>query len=260
MNHFLVCIFILTYSLLSFTQEVRVDSSFQQKYVLSNFKGEYILHDLSQRLTFASPGALNQNLTVGSSLFPYISLIALESGAVRSDDQECIRMLKSDELNYNAIQQRQTDYFIQLMELIGKDKISTWLSKINFGQLEKETFNGFPYLNNCLNITLENQLSVLKSLYFLNLPFSYQSMIEVKNSFQLKKNEVKELQFFEGSANDQTWLMGWFTVKKHTYLFVQHTKKLDPKLISTKTPFQILGDLFYRIGYIESGECSQFGF
>jgi hypothetical protein len=155
----------LTYSFLSFTQEVRVDSSFQQKYALSNLKGEYIVYDLNQRITFASPGALNQNLTVGSSLFPYISLIALESGAVRSDDQECIRMLKNEGLNFNVIQQRQTDYFIQLMELIGKDKLSTWLSKINFGQLEKKTFNGFPYLNNCLKISLEDQLLVLKGLY-----------------------------------------------------------------------------------------------
>jgi beta-lactamase class D len=135
---------------------VRIDSSFQQKYFLSNLKGEYIVYDLNQRITFASPGALNQNLTVGSSLFPYISLIALESGAVRSDDQECIRMLKNEGLNFNAIQQRQTDYFIQLMELIGKDKLSIWLSKINFGHLEKETFNGFPYLNNCLKISFGN--------------------------------------------------------------------------------------------------------
>lgn len=260
MNRWLIYFSFLVCTFTGFSQEVLVDDSFKEKYSASNFEGEYIIHDLSQRLTMGTSGSFTSKYSVDATIFPYISLIALESGAVRSDDQECIRMLKNDELNYNTIQQRQTDYFIQLMELIGKDKLSTWLSKINFGQLEKKTFNGFPYLNNCLKISLEDQLLVLKSLYFFNLPFSYQSMIEVKNSFQLKKNEVKELQFFEGSANDQTWLMGWFTVKKHTYLFVQHTKKLDPKLISTKTPFQILGDLFYRIGYIESGECSQFGF
>jgi len=250
----------LTYSFLSFTQEVRVDSSFQQKYALSNLKGEYIVYDLNQRITFASPGALNQNLTVGSSLFPYISLIALESGAVRSDDQECIRMLKNEGLNFNAIQQRQTDYFIQLMELIGKDKLSTWLSKINFGHLEKETFNGFPYLNNCLKISLEEQLLVLKSLYFFNLPFSYQSMIEVKKIFQLKNFGEKELQFFEASSNDKTWLMGWFILKKQTYFFVQQTEIIDDKSPSFRTPYQLLGDLFYRLGYIESEECTQFGF
>ena len=239
---------------------MRIDSSFNQKYALSNLKGEYIVYDLNQRITFASSGALNQNFTVGSSLFPYVSLIAMESGAVRSDDQECVRMLKNEGVNFSAAPQRQTDYFIQLMELIGKDKLSTWLSKINFGQLEKETFNGFPYLNNCLKISLEDQLLVLKSLYFLNLPFSYQSMIDVKNNFQTKKFGEKEVHWMEVTTNGKTWTLGWMTVKNNTYLFVQHTKKLNEKVISSRTPFQLLGDLFYRIGYIESGECSQFGF
>lgn len=237
-----------------------LDDSFKEKYSSSNFEGEYIIHDLSHRLTMATSGSLTSKYSVDATIFPYISLIALESGSVRSDDKECIKMLKPDGVSSDVFQEKQSDYFFFLMQTIGVEKLNTWLSKVNIGRQDNETMKGFPDLNNCLNITLENQLSVLKSLYFLNLPFSYQSMIEVKNSFQLKKNEVKELQFFEGSANDQTWLMGWFTVKKHTYLFVQHTKKLDPKLISTKTPFQILGDLFYRIGYIESGECSQFGF
>lgn len=239
---------------------MRVDSSFHQKYALSNLKGEYIVHDLNQRVTFASPGALNQNFTVGPTLFPYISLIAMESGAVRSDDQECIRMLKNEGVNFSAVPQRQTDYFIQLIELIGKEKLGTWLSKINFALLEKETFKGFPYLNNCLKISLEHQFSALKSLYFFNLPFSYQSMIEVKKIFQLKKFGEKELHFFETSANDQTWLMGWFTVKKQTYFFVQHTEILDDKSTSSRTPYQMLGDLFYRLGYIESEECTQLGF
>jgi len=144
---------------------VLLDDSFKEKYSASNFEGEYIIHDLSQRLTMGTSGSFTSKYSVDATIFPYISLIALESGAVLSDDQECIRMLKSDELNYNAIQQRQTDYFIQLMELIGKDKLSSWLSKINFGQLENETFNGFPYLNNCLKISLEDQLLVLKGLY-----------------------------------------------------------------------------------------------
>jgi len=250
----------LTYSIFSFTQGLVVDSSFHQKYALSNLKGEYIVHDLNQRVTFASPGALNQNFTVGSSLFPYISLIAMESGAVRSDDQECVRMLKNEGVNFSAAPQRQTDYFIHLIELIGKEKLSTWLTKINFGLLEKETFKGFPYLNNCLKISLENQFSALKSLCFLNLPFSYQSMIEVKKIFQLKKFGGKELHFFETSANDQTWLMGWFTVKKQTYFFVQHTEILDDKSTASRTPYQMLGDLFYRLGYIDSEECTQLGF
>ena len=239
---------------------MRIDSSFYQKYVLSNLKGEYIVYDLNQRITFASSGALNQKFTVGPTLFPYISLIAIESGAVRSDDQECIRMLKNEGVNFSAVLQRQTDYFIQLMELIGKDKLTTWLSKINFGHLEKETFNGFPYLNNCLKISLESQLSTFKSLYFLNLPFSYQSMIEVKKIFQLKNFGEKELQFFEASSNDKTWLMGWFTLKKQTCFFVQHTEIMDDKSTSFRTPFQLLGDLLYRLGYIDSEECSQFGF
>lgn len=237
-----------------------VDSSFHQKYTLSNLKGEYIVHDLNQRITFASSGALNKKFTVGPSLFPYVSLIAIESGAVRSDDQECIRMLKNEGVNFSAVPQSQTDYFIQLIGLIGKDKLSTWLTKINFGLLEKETFNGFPYLNNCLKISLESQLSTLKSLYFLNLPFSYQSMIEVKKIFQLKKFGEKELQFFEASANNQTWLMGWFTLKKLTCFFVQHTEILDDKSTASRTSYQMLGDLFYRLGYIESEECTQLGF
>jgi beta-lactamase class D len=184
----------------------------------------------------------------------------MESGAVRSDDEECVRMLKNEGVNFSAAPQRQTDYFIQLMDLIGKNKLTTWLSKINFGLLEKETFNGFPYLNNCLKISLESQLSTMKSLYFLNLPFSYQSMIEVKKIFQSKSIGEKELQFFEASGGDQTWLMGWFTVKKHTYFFVQHTEILDDKSTSFRTPYQMLGDLFYRLGYIESEECTQLGF
>lgn len=239
---------------------MRIDSSFNQKYALSNLKGEYIVYDQNQRITFASSGALNQNFTVGPTLFPYISLIAMESGAVRFDDQECIRMLKNEGVNFSEVPQRQTDYFIHLMELIGKDKLSTWLSKINFGLFEKETFKGFPYLNNCLKISLESQLLTLKSLYFFNLPFSYQSMIEVKKIFQLKKFGEKELQFFEASANNQTWLMGWFTLKKQTYFFVQHTEILDDKSTAFRTPYQMLVDLFYRLGYIESEECTQLGF
>jgi len=260
LNRWLICFSFLVCTFTGFSQEVLVDDSFKEKYSISNFEGDYIIQDLSHRLTMATSGSLTSKYSVDATIFPYISLIALESGAVRSDDQECIRMLKNDELNYNAIQQRQIDYFIQLMELIGKDKLSTWLSKINFGQLEKETFNGFPYLNICLNITLENQLSILKSLYFLNLPFSYQSMIDVKNNFQTKKFGEKEVHWMEVTTNGKTWALGWMTVKNNTYLFVQHTKKLNEKVISSRTPFQLLGDLFYSIGYIESGECSQFGF
>jgi len=229
-------------------------------YTLSNIKGEYIVHDLNQHISFASSGALNQKFTVESSLFPYISLIAMESGAVRSDDQECIQMLKNEGVNFSEVPQRQTDYFNHLIELIGKEKLRTWLTKINFGMIEKETFREFPYLNNCLKISLENQLSVLKSVYFLNLPFSFQSMIQVKKSFQFSKIGEKELHFFETTSDGKNWLMGWFTVKKNTCLFVQYTEKKDGKFPVFRTPYQILGDLFYRLGYIESDECIQLGF
>jgi beta-lactamase class D len=85
-------------------------------------------------------------------------------------------------------------------------------------------------------------------------------MIEVKKIFQLKKFGEKELQFFEASANNQTWLMGWFTLKKQTCFFVQHTEILDDKSTASRTPYQMLGDLFYRLGYIDSEECTQLGF
>lgn len=260
MNLWLSCFSFLVCTFIGFSQEVLLDDSFKEKYSTSNFEGEYIIHDLSQRLTMATSGSFTSKYSIDATIFPYISLIALESGSVRSDDTECIKMLKPDGVSSDVFQEKQSNYFFFLMQTIGVEKLNTWLSKINFGQLEKETFNGFPYLNNCLKISLEDQLLVLKSLYFLNLPFSYQSMIDVKNNFQTKKFGEKEVRWMEVTTNGKTWIIGWFTVKKYTYLFVQHTKKLDPKLISTKTPFQILGDLFYRIGYIESGECSQFGF
>ena len=260
MKNWLLCFRFLICTFIGYSQDLLLDDSFKEKYSSSNFEGEYIIEDLYQRLKIASSGSFSVKYSVDATIFPYIALIALESGAVRSDDQECIRMLKNEGVNFIPDPQRQTDYFIQLIGLIGKDKLSTWLTKINFGLLEKETFKGFPYLNNCLKISLENQFSALKRLYFLNLPFSYQSMIEVKKIFQLKKFGEKELHFFETSANDQTWLMGWFTFKKQTCFFVQHTEILDDKSTSSRTPYQMLGDLFYRLGYIESEECSQFGF
>ena len=132
---------------------------------------------------------------------------------------------------YEAFRVSAVPYYQEVARRIGKDTMQFWLDSLKYGaktDTEKvvirsaiDTF----WLDNSIKITPDEQLGVVKRLYFDQLPFfkTYQEM--VKRAMLFENNSNYKLAYktgwgFNEQGNNIGWVVGWIEENHHPYFFV----------------------------------------
>jgi len=112
------------------------------------------------------------------------------------------------------------------------------------------------WLDNSLKITPDQQLGLVKRLYFDQLPFfkSYQEM--VKRAMLFENNSNYRLGYktgwgFKENGNAIGWVVGWVEENNHPYFFVLNIESPDKDFDMSTIRMKMLKNILKQLGFFE---------
>jgi beta-lactamase class D len=196
------------------------------------------------------------------------SLVGIETGRVR-DSAAVIRWdsvvrpiaeWNKDLKMYEAFTYSAVPWFQELARRIGKDTMQHWLDTLGYGGLKgkyqiKNNLDTF-WLDNSLKVTADEQLGLVKKLYFGQLPFQPRSQRIVKNMMKREENSNYKLSYKTGwGTTDKNhalgWIVGWIEENNHPYFFVLQVESPDRNYDMSTVRLKILKDILKQYGFME---------
>ena len=198
------------------------------------------------------------------------SLIGLQTGKISSDSmvikwdgvKRRVEDWNHDLTMYKAFRASAVPYYQEVARRIGKDTMQYWLNTIKYGAkndtdkiLIRSAIDTF-WLDNSLKITPDQQLGLVKQLYFNQLAF-----------FKTYQETVKRAMLFESNANYRLgcktgwgftekdhalgWIVGWIEENNHPYFFVLNIESPDKNFDMGKVRMKMLKDILKQLGFFE---------
>lgn len=145
-------------------------------------------------------------------------------------------------------------YYQEVARRIGKDTMQLWLDSLKYGNKKMDNSVDIFWLDNSLRITPDEQLGLIKKLYFGQLPFSKTTMDIVKKVMIQEENSNYILAYKTGwnykeNGKSNGWILGWIEENKHPYFFVLNTEgahNIDPAIRKN-----ILTGILKQLGFME---------
>jgi len=147
-------------------------------------------------------------------------------------------------------------WYQEVARRIGRDTIEKWIDSLQYGNMNISGPVDSFWLNNTLKISPDEQLGLVKKLYFDQLPFQKRSQQIVRDVMLIENNTLYKLSYKTGLGFDEAqnvigWMVGWVEENRHVYFFVTliktPDKNIDPEVRMNITK-RILQDLGFFKG------------
>ncbi len=192
------------------------------------------------------------------------SLIGLQSGII-TDENMVIKWdgLRRQRAEWNkdmnmkeAFKVSCVPYYQEVARRIGKDTMKHWIDSLAYGNKNMSGPIDSFWLNNNLKISPDEQLGLLKKLYFDQLPFRKSVQQIVRNVMLQEDNTLYKLSYktgwgFDESNNNIGWVAGWIEENRHVYFFVTLVRSADPKIDMRAVRMDITKDILKHYGFLE---------
>lgn len=201
------------------------------------------------------------------------SLIGLQTGVISSDSMVIpwdgitrpVAAWNKDLDMVEAFRVSAVPYYQEVARRIGKDTMEAWLNKLKYGarndtdkvkiQSAVDTF----WLDNTLRVTPDQELGLVKMLYFDQLPFFKVYQESVKRAMLMEDTPDYRMGYKTGwSGWDPVrqrhiaWVVGWIEENRHPYFFAlnleSNQQEADMPAIRMKILKEILGDMGFFKG------------
>lgn len=145
-------------------------------------------------------------------------------------------------------------YYQEVARRIGKDTMQRWLDSLKYGNRKISKIDTF-WLDNTLKITPDEQLGLVKRLYFDQLPFDKRSQRIVRTVMLQEDNADYKLSYktgwgFKENGKSLGWVVGWIEENKHPYFFVLNLEGAhDMDMITVR--MNILKGILKKLGFME---------
>lgn len=261
------CIVILASCSLNNAEE---DKSIEKYFTENNLTGTFALFDNGTgKFTVYNMNRYRDSLYLPCSTFKIVnSLIGIETGRVRDTSavikwDSVVRAIpewNQDLTMQSAFTYSAVPWFQELARRIGKDTMQHWLDTLGYGGFKGKYKIGNNldtfWLDNTLKVTADEQLGLVKKLYFGQLPFQPRSQREVKNMMKREDNSNYQLSYKSGwGRTDKNhalgWLVGWIEENNHPYFFVLQVESPDPAYDLSTVRLKILKDILKQYGFME---------
>lgn len=196
------------------------------------------------------------------------SLIGLETGAVRDDSAviawDSIRRgrpeCETDLTMIDAFRISCPAWYQEMARRIGREKMQHYLDTLGYAAKNgrfviKDNLDTF-WLDNSARITADEQLGLVKKLYFDQLPFQKRSQELVKNMMLIEDNSNYRLGYKTGwgytpEGHSLGWIVGWIEENKHAYFFALQIEDPDRTRNIGPLRLQILKSILRQYGFME---------
>jgi beta-lactamase class D len=151
-------------------------------------------------------------------------------------------------------------WYQQLARRIGKDTMQYWLDTLGyaarFGKFKIADNLDTFWLDNSAKITADEQLGLVKKLYFDQLPFTKRSQRIVRDMMLWENNANYQLSYKTGwgtndKGNQLAWIIGWIEENKHPYFFVLQLESADRNIDMATIRINMLKEMLKKYGFFE---------
>ncbi|HVZ24921.1 MAG TPA: penicillin-binding transpeptidase domain-containing protein [Sediminibacterium sp.] len=146
-------------------------------------------------------------------------------------------------------------YYQEVARRIGKDTMLHWLDSLHYGKRTGPFLIDTFWLNNSLKITPDEQLGLVKKLYFGQLPFQKRTQDIVKKVMLQESNANYRLSYKTGWAHRENgnsigWVVGWIEENRHPYFFVLNMEA-PPSIDLAAVRLTLLKNILRAEGFFE---------
>jgi beta-lactamase class D len=215
--------------------------------LFNNASGQFSMYNLSQ--------FKDSSFTPASTFKIVNALVGIETGRI-VDEKMTIAIDSMGPIRMDtAFKQSVVPYFREVARSIGKDTMQHWLDSLQYGNKKIGNAIDSFWLNNSLLVTPDEQLGLVKKLYFGQLPFQKRTQEIVKQVMLQKANSQYAISYKTGlgyKKNGQgiAWVVGWIEENKHPYFFVLQIE--GPATVDLKNArLSVLNAILKEQGFFE---------
>ena len=241
------CLLCIVYLFSCSPNNVKIDNSLKHFFDENNVEGTFALfNNGTGQFTIYNLKRYRDSAFLPASTFKIVnSLIGLQTGKITNDSMVIkwdgidrpVKEWNKDLTMYEAFRVSAVPYYQEVARRIGKDTMQFWL-------------------DNSLKISPDEELGLVKKLYFNQLPFfdSYENM--VKRAMLFEDNSNYKLSYKTGWGHTEkdhnlAWIVGWIEENKHPYFFVLNFESTDPNADIPAIRMKMLKGILKQLGFME---------
>jgi beta-lactamase class D len=247
------------------TNKAKLDNSLKKYFDARNVDGCFtMLNNTNGEITVYNM-ALDTARTLPASTFKIVnSLIGLQTGRITGDNM----IIKwdgvkrwNDDWNKDmdmkeAFKVSNVAYYQEVARRIGKDTMQHWIDSIGYGNRNLSGPIDSFWLNNTLKISPDEQLGLMKRLYFDQLPFMKSVQQTVRNVMLQEDNTAYKLSYKTGWGFDESnhaigWLTGWIEENNHVYFFCTLLNSPNRDYDMKPARIGITKDILKQLGFMQ---------
>ena len=252
---------------------VTIDNSIEKSFEDNNVTGTFgLFNNGTGQFTIYNLHRFKDSAYLPASTFKIVNaLIGLETGKIRDEKMVIpwdgiVRTFAPGDTAFSwnkdltmkeAFKVSAVPYFQEVARRIGKDTMQFWLDSLGYASRYKkakiETIDRF-WLDNSVKVTADEQLGLVKKLYFDQLPFQKRSMRVVKDVMVMENNSNYTMAYKTGwgfleNGNALGWIVGWIEENRHPYFFALNLTGVP----ATKPTISvtILKDILKQAGFMQ---------
>jgi beta-lactamase class D len=273
----MICRSIFLFSIIVFLNacspnNVEEDNSLGKYFTDNKVTGCFGLYNnATNEFTFYNKSRFTDSSYLPASTFKIVnSLIGLQTGVISNDSmvikwdsvQRRVADWNRDLSMYEAFRVSAVPYYQEVARRIGKDRMEYWLDTVNYGAGAKDTAYQIKtaidtfWLDNSLKITPDEELGLVRLLYFNQLPFFKVYQEKVKNAMLFETTTQYRLSYKTGwgqkeNGNHLAWIVGWVEENNHPYFFVMNFESSDPGADIPTIRMNMLKGILKQLGFLE---------
>jgi beta-lactamase class D len=244
---------------------VKIDDSLKKYFTENKVDGCFALLDNGTgRFTIYNLIRYRDSSYLPASTFKIVnSLIGLQTGKIVNDSMiikwdgidrgrpEC----NKDMSMYEAFRISCAPWYMELARRIGKDTMQYWLNTLSYGNQKISRIDTF-WLDNSLKIKPDEELGLVKKLYFNQLPFHRYNQEIVQKAMLFEDNSNYKLSYKTGWGQNEKgdqlgWIVGWIEENEHPYFFVLNIESPEHNIDMPSVRMQMLKGILTQLGFME---------
>lgn len=271
MKRFQRFLLIISYSLFAISfyscsvNKAKIDNNLKKYFDAKNVEGCFtMLNNTDGQITVYNMN-LDTTRVLPASTFKIVnSLIGLQTGAIKDENmvikwdgvRRPVKEWNKDMNMKEAFKVSCVPYYQEVARRIGADTMRQWIDSLSYGNKNIDGPIDSFWLNNHLKISPDEQLGLMKRLYFDQLPFRKSVQQTVRDVMLQEDNTAYKLSYKTGWGFDEAnhsigWLVGWIEENRHVYFFATLVKSENKDFDMTRARLDITKDILKELGFFE---------